>query len=80
MVAATVVCPGTKLTSRLAAEGVFRMGLFQFRSAPAGVVKLVYRDYDAVVSLRRRFPRRDQSDLLQVVSLLGVATGKDGSE
>jgi hypothetical protein len=53
--------------------------MFQFRSTPAGVVRLFCRGCDAVVSARR-FQRRDQTDLLQVASLVAEAIGKGGSD
>ncbi|MBY5827384.1 hypothetical protein HFN54_33805 [Rhizobium leguminosarum] len=74
-----VVCPRHKISLEIICGGCFRSGLFQFRSTPDGFVRLFCRDCDAVVSARR-FQRRDQTDLLQVVSLVGEAIGKGGSE
>ncbi len=74
-----VVCPRHKTGLEINCGGCFRSGLFQFRSTPAGVVRLFCRDCDAVVSARR-FQRRNQTDLLQVASLVGEAIGKGGSE
>ncbi|TAY27324.1 hypothetical protein ELH88_29170 (plasmid) [Rhizobium ruizarguesonis] len=74
-----VVCPRHKTGLEINCGRCFRSGLFQFRSTSDGVVRLFCRDCDAVVSARR-FQRRDQTDLLQVVSLVGEAIGKGGSE
>jgi len=74
-----VACPRHKIGLEINCSGCFRSGLFQFRSTPVGVVRLFCRDCDAIVSARR-FPRRDQTDLLQVASLVGEAIGKGGSE
>jgi hypothetical protein len=74
-----VVCQRHKIGLEINCGGCFRTGVFQFRSTPAGVVRLFCRDCDAVVSARR-FQRRDQTDLLQIASLVGEAIGKGGSE
>jgi len=73
-----VVCPQHKTGLEINCGGCFRTGLFQFRSTPAGVVRLFCRECDAVVSARR-FQRRNQTDLLQVASLVGEAISKGGS-
>lgn len=73
-----VVCQRHKIGLEINCGGCFRTGLFQFRSTPAGVVRLFCRDCDAVVSVRR-FQRRNQTDLLQIVSLVGEVIGKGGS-
>lgn len=74
-----IACLRHKVGLEINCAGCFRTGLFQFRSTPAGVVRLFCRDCDAVVSARR-FQRRDHTDLLQIVSLVGEAIGKGGSE
>jgi hypothetical protein len=72
-----VVCPRHKTGLEINCGGCFRSGLFQFRSTPAGLARLFCRECDAVISARR-FQRRDQTDLLQVASLIGEAIGKGG--
>lgn len=74
-----VVCQRHKIGLEINCGVCFRTSVFQFRSTPAGVVRLFCRECDAVVSARR-FQRRDQTDLLRVVSLIGGAIGKGGSE
>jgi hypothetical protein len=74
-----IVCTRHKIGLEINCGGCFRTGLFQFRSTPAGVVRLFCRDCDTIVSARR-FRRRDQTDLLQVASLVGEVIGKGGSE
>jgi hypothetical protein len=74
-----VICPRHKTGLEINCGGCFRSDLFQFRSTPAGLARLFCRECDAVVSARR-FQRRDQTDLMQVASLIGEAIGKRGSE
>lgn len=74
-----VVCPRHKTRLEVNCGGCFRSGLFQFRSTPAGLARLFCRKCDAIISARR-FQRRDQTDLLQVASLMGDAIGRGGPE
>jgi len=74
-----VVCPKHKTGLEINCGGCFRSGLFQFRSTPAGAVRLFCRECDAIISARG-FQRRHQSDLLEVASFLGEAIGKGGLE
>ncbi|MFN3833773.1 MAG: TniQ family protein [Allorhizobium sp.] len=74
-----VVCPRHKTGLEINCGGCFRGGLFQFRSTPAGAVRLFCRECHAIISARR-FQRRDQTDLLEVASFIGETIGKGGSE
>lgn len=74
-----VVCPRHKTGLEINCGGCFRGGLFQFRSTPAGAVRLFCRECHAIISARR-FQRRNQTDLLQVASLIGEAIDKGGTE
>lgn len=74
-----VVSPRHKAGLEINCDRCFRCSLFQFRSTPHGVVRLFRRECDAVISAQM-VQRRDQTDLLRAVSLIGEATGKGGSE
>lgn len=74
-----VVCQRHKIDLEINCGGCFRTGPFQFRSTPAGLARLFCRECDAIISARR-FQRRNQTDLLQVASLIGEAIDKGGTE
>ncbi|TAU12960.1 hypothetical protein ELI13_38325 [Rhizobium ruizarguesonis] len=74
-----VVCPRHGIGLEINCAGCFRSGLFQFRQTPVGVARLFCRHCDTVVSARR-FQRRGQADLVQVMPLIGEAIGKGGLE
>ncbi|MBB3649268.1 hypothetical protein FHX14_005502 [Rhizobium sp. BK619] len=74
-----VVCPRHGIGLENSCGRCFRTGLFQFRSIPTGVARLLCRHCEAVVSARR-FQRRGQADLVQVASVIGEAIDKGGPD